>query len=58
MSKRTYNNEELAELFESEGTAYAIQNYIDVKDIEDPEIRDLARLIKEDLDRIEMLLNL
>ncbi len=54
----TYNKEQLAELCDLEGTAYAIQNYINIDDIEDAELRDLARDAKKALDRLDDALGL
>jgi len=58
MSKETYSNEELVQIFESEGIAYAIQNYLNLENIEDDEIRDLAGLVQYGLNKIEALLEI
>jgi hypothetical protein len=47
------SNEKLAEIIETEGLGYAFTDYLDPMDIEDEEIRKLARIATDALMEIE-----
>jgi hypothetical protein len=52
MSKK-YTVEEVAEIVQSEGLGYAVQNFLSASRIEDPELADKWRRARQLLDEIE-----